>query len=139
MMKKVLALGVMAFMMLLGAKVSCAAPAADNYDVFIPIAKYIRLGDAERLSAWFDDNLEITILSKTNTCSRNQAKQIVKQFFDSYKPRDFEINHTAGRDNMKYAIGNLGAGGEKFEVTIFVNLKNNNYRIKIFKIEKKDY
>ena len=76
-----------------------------SYDVFNPIAKYIRMGDAEKLSAWFADNLEVSIFSNTNDSSRNQAKQIIKSFFDSYTPRSFNINHTAGRSNMKYALG----------------------------------
>ena len=109
-----------------------------SYDVFNPIAKYIRMGDAEKLSAWFADNLEISILSTTNDSSRNQAKQIMKSFFDSYTPRSFNINHTAGRSNMKYALGSLNAGGEVFEVTIFVNYKDNSYKIQQLKIEKSE-
>ena len=107
-----------------------------SYDVFNPIAKYIRMGDAEKLSAWFAENLEVSIFSNTNDSSRNQAKQIIKSFFDSYTPRSFNINHTAGRSNMKYALGSLNAGGEVFEVTIFVNYKDNNYKIQQIKIEK---
>ena len=36
---------------------------AEGDDVFVPIAKYISRGDAESLTAWFADNLEISILS----------------------------------------------------------------------------
>ena len=92
-----------------------------SYDVFNPIAKYIALGDAERLSAWFSDNLEVSIFSNSNDSSCSQARQIMKSFFKSYTPRSFEINHKAGRSNMKYALGTLNAGGELFTVTIFVN------------------
>ena len=34
-----------------------------SYDVFVPISKYIEMGDAEKLSAWFSDHLEVTIFS----------------------------------------------------------------------------
>lgn len=108
----------------------------DGYDVFVPISKYIRLGDADKLSAWFDDNLEISIISNTSDSSKNQAKQILKAFFDSYSPREFDINHTAGRANMKYALGKLNAGGETFEVTIFVSFKKDSYRIQQLKIQR---
>ncbi len=106
----------------------------EGYDVFIPIAKYIRQGDAERLSAWFDDNLEISITSTTSDSSKNQAKQILKSFFNNYSPRSFDITHTAGRTNMKYAVGKLVAGGETFEVTIFVSFKTDSYKIQQLKI-----
>ena len=36
---------------------AAAIPQNEGYDVFIPIAKYIRQGDADKLSAWFDSNL----------------------------------------------------------------------------------
>ena len=108
------------------------------YDVFTPIAKYMAQGDAERLSAWFSDNLEVTIFSTSNDSSRSQALQILKSFFKSYTPRSFDISHRAGRANMKYALGTLNAGGEMFLVTIFVNLKEEGYKIQQIKIERLD-
>ena len=99
---------------------AAAIPQNEGYDVFIPIAKYIRQGDADKLSAWFDSNLEISIISNTSDSSKN--------------PRGFDITHTAGRANMKYAVGRLNAGGETFEVTIFVTFKKDSYKIQQLKI-----
>ncbi len=117
---------------------SCAGAAAQEsgYDVFNPIAKYLAMGDADKLSAWFSDNLEVTIFSNSNDSSRNQACQIMKSFFRSYTPRSFEITHKAGRSNMKYALGTLNAGGEMFVVTIFVGYNEKSYRIQHLKIER---
>jgi len=119
---------------------TCAGVSAQEkgYDVFNPIAKYLAKGDADRLSAWFSDNLEVTIFSTSNDSSRNQARQIMKSFFKSYTPRSFEISHKAGRSNMKYALGTLNAGGEMFLVTIFVNYKDDAYKIQQLKIERID-
>lgn len=112
-------------------------PAAESKDdVFLPISKYFAAGNAEALSAWFADNLEIAVLAKESDASRAQARQIVKTFFDTYTPRSFDINHTAGRANMKYALGTLKAGGESFNVTIFMSCKDNTYKIKQLKIER---
>ena len=113
------------------------APAAEGGDdVFVPISKYIAAGNAEALSAWFADNLEIAVLAKESDASRAQARQIVKTFFDNFTPRSFNITHTAGRANMKYALGTLKAGGETFNVTIFLSCKENSYRIQQLKIER---
>ena len=108
----------------------------DSYDVFVPISKYLASGDSESLSAWFSDNLEISIMSSTSDSSRNQAKQILKTFFASHTPRSFEINHTASRTNSKYALGYLNAGGELFEVTIFVSKSKDRYTIQQLKIDR---
>jgi hypothetical protein len=119
---------------------SCAGAHAQDsgYDVFNPISKYLSIGDAEKLSAWFSDNLEVTIFSDSNDSSRNQALQIMKSFFRSYTPRSFEITHKAGRSNMKYALGTLNAGGEMFLVTIFVGYDKASYKIQHLKIERLD-
>ena len=107
-----------------------------GYDVFIPISKYMAQGNADNLSAWFDDNLEIAVTSQSSNASKAQARQIVKNFFESHTPRSFEVNHTAGRDNMKYALGTLNAGGETYSVTIFVSSKGKSYKIQQLKIEQ---
>ena len=126
-------LNIVAFLLL-----SCSSLSAKEkgYDVFVPISKYLAQGDADRLSAWFSDNLEVTIFSTSNDASRNQARQIIKSFFKAYTPRSFQVDHKAGRANMKYAIGTLNAGGEMFQVTIFVNLKDTDYKIQQIKIER---
>ncbi|MGN0201926.1 MAG: DUF4783 domain-containing protein [Candidatus Cryptobacteroides sp.] len=107
----------------------------DSYDVFIPISKYIAAGDAESLSAWFADNLEISVLSSTSNSSKNQATQILKFFFEKNRPRSFTINHTAAGQNSKYALGSLNAGGESFLVTIFVSMCGQSYKIQQLKID----
>lgn len=108
-----------------------------SYDVFIPIGKYIAAGDAESLSAWFAATLEVSVLGISSDCSKTQAKQIMKAFFKSYAPRSFSINHQAGRENQKYALGNLSAGGEHFIVTIFVSCPSGgSFQIQQLKIDR---
>ena len=109
-----------------------------NYDVFVPISKYISQGNAEALSAWFSENLDVTVLSKGGNSSKVQAKQMVSGFFNAHTPRSFEVTYTAGRANMKYALGTLNAGGQVFEVTIFVSNKKSDYRIQQLRIQKSE-
>jgi hypothetical protein len=105
-------------------------------DVFVPIAKYIQNGDAERLSVWFAPSLELDILGSTNVCSRQQAKQIVKEFFSEYSPKSFVISYRSGKAPMLYAIGNLSAGGNKFRVTLFVKTQSDGNFIQQMRVEK---
>lgn len=100
-----------------------------GYDVFNPIAKYISLGDAASLSQWFDKNLEVTVISSSRNCSKSQARQILRTFFDSYTPRSFMITHRVSEGNKKYLLGNLNAGGEIFLVTIYTSLSGDSYKI----------
>ena len=109
-----------------------------GYDVFIPISKYLSQGNSENLSAWFYDNLEISILNNTGNASKSQAKQILKSFFDNHTPRSFDITHNASQDKMKYALGTLNAGGERFTVTILVNYDGTSYKIQQLKIDRQN-
>lgn len=91
--------------------------------IFNPISKYIQSGDAESLSAWFADNLEITVLGNTSDCSKSQARQIMKSFFKTRRPDNFSIEHIASREEMKSALGILRCGADAYSVTIFVSCK----------------
>ena len=125
-MRRILSICLCSLLALSGA----VADAQDaGYDVFNPIAKYISLGDAASLSQWFDKNLEVTIISSSRNCSKTQARQILRTFFDSYTPRSFMITHRVSEGKKKYLLGNLNAGGEIFLVTIYTSLSGDSYKI----------
>ena len=105
--------------------------------VFVPIAKYIEQGDAECLSAWFAKNLEINVMGTSSNCSRNQARQILKNFFTDYTPKSFSIVYKSGNYPMRYAVGNLVGGGNVFSVTILVKMNDSGNYIEQLKIERK--
>jgi len=105
-------------------------------DVFTPIGKYIQSGDYEKLSAWFADNLELNILGAINNCTRNQARLIIKNFFTNYTPKKFTIIHKSGKAPMKYAVGSLTAGGEKFRVILYVKTSDGVNSIQQLKVER---
>ena len=90
-----------------------------DFAVFNSITKYSAAGDATSLSSWFADNLDVTVISSQRSCSKNQARQILRTFFSSYTPRSFEVTHRASEANKKYLIGVLNAGGDLFQVTIY--------------------
>ncbi|MFA6334447.1 MAG: DUF4783 domain-containing protein [Bacteroidales bacterium] len=115
---------------------SLSAQPHSEQDVFVPIAKYIQNGDSDKLSAWFAQNLEVDILGTVNVCSKAQAKQIIKEFFYDYSPKSFIIAYRSGKAPMKYAIGNLSAGGSKFRVTLFVKTQDDGNFIQQIRVEK---
>lgn len=105
-------------------------------DVFTSIGKYIETGDSEKLSAWFADNLELDITGSVNSCTRSQAKLIMKNFFNNNTPKKFSIIHKSGRPPMSYAVGSLSAGAEKFRVIIYVRTDDGKNSIQQLRIEK---
>jgi hypothetical protein len=136
MMKKIYSLLILLISASLGLYFQPAQAQAKEQDVFVPISKYIQNGDAESLSAWFATNLEVDILGTNNVCSKQQAKQIVKEFFTAYSPKSFVINYRSGKPPMTYAVGNLSAGGSKFRITLFVKTQPEGNFIQQIRIEK---
>ena len=123
------------------AKQSFITPPSDEFSVFSSITKYLAAGDVNSLSSWFADNLDVTIISSSRNCSRNQARQILRTFFRSYTPRSFEVTHKASDVYKKYLIGLLNAGGELFQVTIYATSSGGDtYKIQQLNISRQtDY
>ncbi|MBP5211169.1 MAG: DUF4783 domain-containing protein [Bacteroidales bacterium] len=133
-MKKLLTSVLFSFMFVTAALAQVQQTSAG--DVFIPISKYISSSDAEGLSAWFAENLELDIMGSVNNCTKSQAKQIMKSFFSKYTPKEFSILHKSGRPPMTYAVGSLSAGGEQFRVIIYVKAAGEKNEIQQLRIEK---
>ena len=107
-----------------------------SQDVFVPLEKYIAKGDAEALASWFNTSLEVDILGKTSISSKQQAKQILKDFFSENTPKSFSFTFRGGKVPMKYAVGSLNAGGSKFRVIVFVKTTAEGNHIEQIRIEK---
>ena len=108
-----------------------------NDDFLSPVERYIARGDVESLSRWFDDALEVTIFSRCNESSINQARQILQTFFNIYTPKGFKISHVVEKPNIEYVLGALDAGGEDFTVTLFVSKQDSRCLIQQMKIDRK--
>lgn len=108
-----------------------------EFSVFSSITKYLAAGDANALSAWFADNLDITVISSSRNCSRKQAREILRTFFEANTPRSFQVSHKASEANRKYMIGLLNAGGELFQVTIYATSSGGDtYKIQQLNISR---
>ena len=103
-------------------------------DVLNDLVKPFSEGNANALSAYFASSIDCDILGKEGVYSKQQATQVVKNFFDSNKPSSFSIRHSGGRDVMRYAVYSLTADGKKYRVTIFV--KPEEKLIRQLRIEK---
>lgn len=122
-------------LLLLGAWTPSAAQA--NADaVFVPISKYIYEGDAEKLSAWFYDTIELSVADEDAVMSRRQASRMMVSFFDRHRPESFQIYHSASKSNVKCVVGKMTAGGENFNVSIFASNRGEGYKIQKLQIQK---
>lgn len=117
-MKKVLGILLVLAGLLAGAPAKAQNPDGE-FAVFSSITRYLSQGDVNSLSSWFAENMDVTVISSTRSCSKKQAREILRSFFSANTPRSFEVTHRASESNKKYLIGQLNAGGELYQVTIY--------------------
>jgi len=108
-------------------------PAAN---AFVEIEKALKTYDLDSFYTWLANTIDLEILGTPNICSKNQAKQMLKNFFAKYTPKNFAFIHQSGNGKVQYGIGQLTAGGEIFRITIFVYEVEKKYAIQQIRIEK---
>lgn len=100
------------------------------------LVEAIRKGDAARMSDWFHQSLEMTILDKDYVASKAQAARILENFFRKNPPGEFRISFEGTKEKSKYAIGSLKSAGNSFRVNIFFLNRGNERLIYYLSIEK---
>ena len=100
------------------------------------LVKAIEAGDASRMSVFFHQSLEMSILEEDYEASKNQASRIMDNFFKNHKPIAFKISFEGTKDQSKYAIGTLSTAEDTFRVNLFFLNKENKRLIYYLSIEK---
>ncbi len=83
----------------------------------------LKNGNANDLSRYFDDNVELTLPDKSDTYSKAQAQLIVKDFFTNNKVKTFDVKHKGDQNGGEYCIGTLSTAQGNFRATVFAKNK----------------
>ena len=90
----------------------------------------LRSGNATEMSKYFDDNLELTLPSKSDSYSKAQATIILKDFFSNNGIKGFDVKHKSEQGGGQFAIGTLQTQSGNFRATIFMKMKSNKDVVK---------
>lgn len=90
----------------------------------------LRSGDADGLSKYFDDNVEVTLPVKSDTYSKAQAQVILKDFFDNNNVKGFELKHKGDSPGGHYCIGTLQTKSGNFRAHVFMKSKGSKEVVK---------
>lgn len=93
-------------------------------------------GDENRMSAYFHQSLEMTILEEDYKASKNQATRIMENFFKKHTPTEFKVSFEGTKEQSKYAIGTLTTKDGAYRVNMFFLNKEGNRLIYYLSIEK---
>ena len=85
------------------------------------IVKAIRNGEVNELSPYLANTVECDMFGKSNICSKAQTVQIMKEFFEQNKARQFVVNHQGVKGQTKFIIGTYtSSSGKKFRLSCTV-------------------
>jgi hypothetical protein len=90
----------------------------------------LRSGNANELSRYFDDNVEVTLPVKSDSYSKAQAQLILKDFFANNDVRGFELKHKGDSPGGHYCIGTLQTKSGNFRAHVFMKSKGQKELVK---------
>lgn len=97
-----------------------SAQSSTTLDIPVRIFDAMKVGNATELAKYFNSSIELVILEKEEIYSKQQAEQVLRNFFSNNKVTSFTLLHQGGRDGAKYAIGNLKTENKSFRVYFLV-------------------
>ena len=84
----------------------------------------LKSGNAGQLSAYFDENVELTLPDKSDNDSKAQAQRILNDFFGINKVKGFELKHKGDSPGGHFCIGTLQTNTGNFRTNVFMKVKN---------------
>ena len=90
----------------------------------------LRAGNSAQLSAYFDENIELTLPDKSDSYSKAQAQLIVKDFFGNNGVRGFDLKHKGDSPGGQFCIGTLQTSAGNFRTNVFMKTKGGREVVK---------
>ena len=86
------------------------------------ISTAFKSGKAFKISAFFNNKVDITVLDKSDLVTKLEAERWLFDFFHEHTPHDFKVLHQGkSKTGLKYTIGTLSTNNENFRVSFYVN------------------
>ncbi|MFV0344924.1 MAG: DUF4783 domain-containing protein [Bacteroidales bacterium] len=94
-------------------------------------------GNAEYIYSYLNDNVELTVLDRDDVCSKEQARQVIENFFKNNKPSEYRVIHVGGVEPKFYVVGTIKTKDNRdYRVYFLIKGGNNNQRIFQLRIEE---
>ncbi len=119
-------------LLMLGVNFSASA---QNTSIPVDIVTAISQGNASRLTPYLGTNVELVIGNKNDIYSKQQAVEIVSEFFRKNSVNDFQILHSGSKDTSSFAIGSLKTSTGTYRVYILTRKTDGKSLIQQLRIE----
>lgn len=106
-------------------------------DVIKEISTAIKEANVEKISKYFNSNIELTTDKGEEVYSQVQATAVLRDFFNRYPVRSFVVVHQGQKDGSEYVIGSYTCvKGLNFRVYFYVKQNGLNKVIQDLRFEK---
>ena len=90
----------------------------------------LRSGNAQELSKYIDEKVEISLPDKSDSYSKSQAVMVLKDFFQNNGVTGFEVQHKGENGESKFCIGKLQTKSGSYRTTVFMKTKEGKQLVK---------
>ena len=115
----------------------CALPhvVAQSSEVSSEIISALDKGDAGKLSAYLNTNVELVVGNKNDVFSKQQATGIITDFFRTNKVSSFQLLHKGNKEATSFAIGEIKTNTGNYRVYVLTRKSGNQTVIQQLRIE----
>jgi hypothetical protein len=90
----------------------------------------LRAGNAQELSKYIDDNVEIALPNKSDRYSKAQAVMVLKDFFANNSVLGFDKEFTGENGGSQFCVGKLRTKSGNYRTTVFMKTKDDKQVVK---------
>ncbi|MFL5741713.1 MAG: DUF4783 domain-containing protein [Flavisolibacter sp.] len=90
----------------------------------------LRSGNAQELSRYVDDNIEISLPDKSDSYSRAQAVMVLKDFFANNGVTGFEVQFKGENGGSQFCVGKLSTRSGSYRTTVFMKTREGRQVVK---------
>lgn len=98
------------------------------------IVSALTKGDAEKLSTFFANSIELVVDNNDDVYSKAQATSILNDFFNKNKVISFQVLHNGTKDSASFLIGLLRTSNNQ-EFRVYVLTRGEQSQIQQLRIE----
>jgi hypothetical protein len=90
------------------------------------VVSALKVGDASRMSKYFDNLVEISLNDRSHSYSRSQAELVMRDFFTSNDVTNFQVVYKSTGADVEYCMGKLTTRHGEYQTSF--SLKNRGDR-----------
>jgi hypothetical protein len=87
------------------------------------VATAMRSGNANELSRYLDNRVDISLPDKSDTYSKTQAEMVIRDFFSTNGVQSFQVKQKGENGGSEFCIGLLKTRNGDFRTVLFMKLK----------------